>query len=542
MKYFSFKKAIISIVMAFFIYFNLNAQPVQVDVNNNIYNFLSRMNLKGAIHNDLSFKPLTRSEILNLLNEIRQVTLLLSDNELSELNWFLKDYDIELPDENRRWNLFDYKNDSFLFVLNPILGIRLKSNDNGFSYKRWGLGFDAYSSLGKNWGFNLDFRDKEERGDKLDSLKSFSPEQGIQILKQSSKSIEYSKVNGAVTFSTDIFSVSIGKYNLNWGSGYRSKLILSDKAPSFPLFSLRFEPADWLSFYYIHGFLNSLVPDSSEFYKTSLAYNDTLSQYRLIDRDKYYAAHIVQIKPLKALSISLGESIVYSDQFRFAYLVPVLFFRMVDHYYEGQNGFGKGGNSQFFADINYRITNGTRVYSTIFIDELSITKLLKGDPERNQLGYTLGTQNYGLLQDLLLTIEYTRILPWVYSNFIQAQTYENSGYLLGHYIGQNADQLFVQADYRLMRGLEFKLWSEYIRKGGTSEMVNQYFPPGEKFLYGLRRNEFNLGFSASYEFIHDGFAKAEWQYSNITDEDKTRTPGWQLGKNHSFMLAVYYGM
>ena len=93
-----------------------------------------------------------------------------------------------------------------------------------------------------------------------------------------------------------------------------------------------------------------------------------------------------------------------------------------------------------------------------------------------------------------------------------------------------------------MRGLEFKLWSEYIRKDGTSDMVNQYFPPGEKFLYGLRRNEFNLGFSASYEFIHDGFAKAEWQYSNITDEDKIRTPEWQLGKNHTFSLAVYYGM
>jgi len=142
----------------------------------------------------------------------------------------------------------------------------------------------------------------------------------------------------------------------------------------------------------------------------------------------------------------------------------------------------------------------------------------------------------------MVRLEYTRILPWVYSNLIQTQTYTNSNYLLGHYIGQNADQIFTQLDYRLLRGFELKFWGEYIRRGGFSDVKNQYEEPGESFLYGPRRNELNIGFETSYEIMHEWFAKAFYQYSHITDEDAERTPEWQLGVNHSFGFSVYYGL
>ncbi len=39
-------------------------------------------------------------------------------------------------------------------------------------------------------------------------------------------------------------------------------------------------------------------------------------------------------------------------------------------------------------------------------------------------------------------------------------------------------------------------------------------------------------------FYADGY----YSYSDVTDEDATRTPAFLLGKNHSFGITVHYGM
>lgn len=73
-------------------------------------------------------------------------------------------------------------------------------------------------------------------------------------------------------------------------------------------------------------------------------------------------------------------------------------------------------------------------------------------------------------------------------------------------------------------------------------IANQYELPGEAFLYGLRRNETNIGLEVSYEYLHDLFGKVYYQYSYVTDEDITRTLAWQLGVNHAFGVSVQYGI
>ncbi|MDO8550607.1 MAG: hypothetical protein Q7S39_10730, partial [Ignavibacteria bacterium] len=65
---------------------------------------------------------------------------------------------------------------------------------------------------------------------------------------------------------------------------------------------------------------------------------------------------------------------------------------------------------------------------------------------------------------------------------------------------------------------------------------------GDNFLYSPVRKDIKLGFEASYEIIHDFFAKAFYSYSDITDENLTRTPSFLLGKKHSFGFTVHYGM
>lgn len=531
---------------------------VYVPILNSVYGFLDKMDTKGIIDYSGVIKPQTRLEISTFLNELNSKIEMLNRVEQKELIWYLKEYHYESLKESRksfdnnfylfktpktdRWNLFEYQDTVFHVVVNPILGGEFNNKYDEVQLKRWG-GVSTYFSLGKNWGGHFDYRDNWEKGDYLDRTKYFTKQTGVEIIKQTENTIEYSEVKGSVTYESKYVNVSIGKEFFNWGSGYRSKLILSGKAPSFPYIRLDIKPVDWFRFYYIHGFLNSRIPDSSAFYDSQYQKDDSTYVQRRIDRPKFYAAHVLEFKIKKRIRFSIGESIVYSDQGpRVGFLIPVLFFRLVDHYYEGTGGFGKGGNSQIFFDLNFGLIKKFNVYSTFFIDEFSMSGLFEGDNDRNQTGYTVGVHAYDFgIKNLSLRLEYTRIRPWVYSNFIQTQTYTNSTYLMGHYIGQNADQIYGQINYYPLRGLTISVWGELIRQGGFIDVSNQYQDPGEPFLYGELRKETNLGINISYQIIHDLYSRVYFTYSDISDENASRTPFHQLGTNNSIGFSVFYG-
>ncbi|MCK7521472.1 MAG: hypothetical protein MZV64_29190 [Ignavibacteriales bacterium] len=85
----------------------------------------------------------------------------------------------------------------------------------------------------------------------------------------------------------------------------------------------------------------------------------------------------------------MGESIVYSDKLELAYFIPVLFFRTVDHYIDRDSS-NTGDNAQLFFNAVYKNTNlKTKLYTTLFIDELSITNFLKGT-NLSAIGVTAG--------------------------------------------------------------------------------------------------------------------------------------------------------
>ncbi len=552
------RRSVLKIFLLFFFFISLAVSgQVYVPVGNSIYSFLDRMDVKGVINYSKVIQPKTRTEIARLLLSMAGSDSLLTPEERSTYKWYRQAYFYELnkkelktrmtilgikKDTGNRWQFFEYYDPVFHFVVNPVFGLEINHQYGEYQYRRWN-GVNTYFSLGRHWGGQLEFIDNLEKGNYIDRTKAFSAVPGVEVIAGSQNTIEYSRVAGSVNYVSKYVDVSLGKGWNTWGSGYRSQLILSTKAPSFPYIRLDIKPVRWLRFYYVHGFLNSRVPDSSAFYNTQLKKSDSTYVQRVIDRPKFYAAHILEFRIKKRIRLSLGESVVYSDQGpRVGFLVPVLFFRSVDHYYQGSGEMGKGSNSQFFADFNFGLIKKINFYGTLFIDEFSLSRFLKGDFSRNQLGYTVGFNSYGLLvKNFSFRLEYTRILPWVYSNFIQTQTYTNSGYLMGHYIGQNADQIYSKLTYYPLRALSFSLWGEYIRRGGFKDVSNQYKEPPEPFLYGPVRKDFRIGFSASYEVIHDVFFRFNYKFSNITDESDTRTPAYELGKHNFIGISVSYG-
>lgn len=529
-----------------------SAQAVFEPSTSSIYDLLNRLSVKGLIELNDELKPLSRVELANKLIEADEQSDKLTSLERKEIDYYKKEFAPELAllgivsitedpqffsfNDVTGFRFFLFKNDDFTFNLDPIFGVSVKNRFDEGQTHRWN-GLQFYGYYKNNWGFNFYFRDNEERGSRIDRTRLFTREPGFNLSQDHPSSIQYVDVQGLLSYSWSSGNISIGKQYIEWGSGISGKLIFSNKAPSFPFIKFEFSPVDWLKFVYFHGWLHSALIDSSTIRTTLVKNRDSYSQ-----REKYIAAHMASIYPLDNLSISIGESIVYSDKLEFAYFIPVLFFRTVDHYLDKDSS-NTGDNAQVFFNAVYKNSQfRTKLYTTVFIDELSITNLLKGT-NLSAVGLTAGVTFVNpFIENSDLSFEYTRLNPFVYMNSNDAQLFTSHKYQLGHWIGSNAHQFYAEYNQSFLRGLRAKLWAELVRKGQKELPEEQYVLPYPKFLYGDKLSMTNIGLNLSYEVLHNLFGQINFTYSNISDENVLRTPDYQLGRKTSFGLSVYYGM
>ena len=90
-----------------------------------------------------------------------------------------------------------------------------------------------------------------------------------------------------------------------------------------------------------------------------------------------------------------------------------------------------------------------------------------------------------------------------------------------------------------------ELYFERVRKGGLDDIYFAYGGNDEfnkSFLYGPLREDKFLGINVRFEYIHDLILDGRYRYSDVHDEDSSRTQNYLLGKHHSFSLTLYYGL
>jgi hypothetical protein len=530
------------------------AQTVYEPVNSDVYPFLERLFIKGAIEYHSEIKPIPRKDIGEYLLEALQNRETLTKLDIDEIEFYLKDFADEVsfitdtlhfklprvefftPGQTGRFRFFNYRDSTFTFNLDPILGFEVANMwGSGFTHSWNGLEFYGYIPSG--WGYSLDFRDNLETGNNIDRERRNSPLPGINLSKADNNSIQYDIVNAEVNYSWSIGNLSIGKYYLNLGNGKAGQIIMSDKAPSFPLVRLDIKPVKWLSFIYFHGWLKSNIPDSSTYRTTSVEGRESIS-----DISKYIASHMLSFYIAEDISLSIGESVVYSGAVEPIYLIPVMFFRLADHYLSS-SGSNTGDNAQVFFDGSYRIQPiDTKIYGSIFIDELSLESVFDGG-NLSSVGYTVGFEFSDLvIPNSSLVIEYSRLQPFVYTNSNDAQTYSSHTYQLGHWIGSNADMIYAAYKKGILRGLSLKLSAYYFRKGQTEAPEQQYQSPYPPTLYGDRRNDFNITLSCIWQPIKSAYLTGFYSYSDISDQEVGRTPAFQLGAHNNFGVAAFYGL
>ena len=241
--------------------------------------------------------------------------------------------------------------------------------------------------------------------------------------------------------------------------------------------------------------------------------------------------------PIKYIQFSFGNSIVYAERnVQAAYFIPIAFYKSLDHLLtKGLSS--ENQNSQVFATISVRPTDHLRLYGSFFLDEFKFARLKKSNPQHNPVSYLVGFNWSGWpVKGLALRGEFMRSYIACYTHSIQVLDYRSNSYFMGHYMGDNAQSIFVELSYRPTRSLRLTLdytndtkyrAFDYIR-GDISQIIAQK-PFSEK----IWRND-EVKFRAVYEVFNNCYAHVDFTYNSarayapISSRANGEDRGWNI--------------
>jgi hypothetical protein len=483
--------------------------PVFAQPRHPVYSFIQRSAAKGLLPNaELALLPWTRFEIAEAL-----VTAHVNDAQTARLSHtdqsLLRYYACEFSDEIRalgadsllstsgagrsarrterleQYLRPEYKlGESTLRV--ELAGGYSVSHDSGALYRRHAE-VGGWIRMGSSWAAQAVYRDVAVSGTFSSPPPPFDRTPGVASVDgDTGKTYFYDDPDALVAFSNKKITASFGVFPLVIGTGRYANLVLSDKPPAFPHVRLVFRPFRWLSLAYVHAALQSGVPDTGSAWHRAVPATSSFMS-------KYYVAHRIGYTGIRGVEIGVGESIVYGGRGVVGrYLIPVVPFRAAQH------SEGDLDNLQMWGDISLTRIPWTRLYGSLFIDELSLTQLFEDDNIHNWWAWQYGvhvTDLWGSVPDLDFMAEYTRANPWAYRHRYPWNTYDTwavranipvTGYPLGFWQGHNGDYLRGEINWRPSRGLYLGVWAANARRGDDGTPTEQYNPPAEGFLFGTR--------------------------------------------------------
>jgi hypothetical protein len=510
-------------------------------INSGVYEFLDELASMQIIRLNSAVKPFSRLYIANKLDEADRHREVLNSRQKKELDFYLLDFRKELmisgqqsevsdhPDTrahiffNRRnsslrRDLFYYKDSLFSLTVNPILGGEVFYNSDGRA--TYGRNFGEARAYAGKWGFFASLRDNHEKP-LLGKPQYLTRREGGHI----KGATDWSEMQGGITRSWSWGYAGFVKDRQQWGTNYEGANIFGGNNPTFFAFKLNLKPVRWFEFNYFHGWLNSMVVDSSRSYWVSSSYGE---DYREVYHKKYIASNMFTFTPARNLNISAGNSIVYTDRhFNPVYLFPLFFYKSVDHSYT--SGIDNM-NSQTFIDISSRNIRNLHLYATLFIDELSVARFALDD-EWNFFSWKTGFRLSNFpVQNLSLTTEFTYSYPLTYQHYVPTLTYETQGFNLGHYLRDNSREWYLALEYKPLRTLNIGAWITDAIRGpdytelGTPRVGN---PPlasveWESRVFGLR---------TSYQVINDLYVWGSYTFSDVTGDQRWSSPYYHGQKN-----------
>lgn len=538
-----------------------------------LYDFIDELLTDGVITHQSAIRPYSRKQVANMLLEAQAADSLLNHRQQKDLTFYLNEFALERDTmvnnyvqytDHSTYNLsladpqFSYRSKNSMFKLRfrPILGGELTINKKGALLHRW-YGADLQMDIAKHVSIWGSLRDHSWSGNWLN--KNFYPNDdarrigarihygasqqqpalntmaGVQY-KEANYGGDFSDSKGGIALHAWWGSIAIQRENIQWGDAYHASNILSGRAPAIPMISLQLTPCKWFQFDYFHAWLISNVLDSTYYYlEHSTKPNVPITNYRPMN--KFMAANMFTFIPVKQLSFSIGNSIIYSEKtIQAAYLIPIAFYKSLDHLLT-KGVATQNQNSQVFASLSVRPVNHLHLYGSFYVDEFALKRLKKSNPERNPFSYLVGFNWSGWpLKGLSLKGEFTRTNIACYTHSIDALTWTSNSFNLGHYMGDNAQSIYAELAYRPIRGMllkvsytndtkynsyaylrRYRTASEDIRNGGISETISQ-----KPFDHKIYQND-ELRLDGIYEVHPNMYLTLSLAYNHAKGFDNTKT-------------------
>ena len=123
------------------------------------------------------------------------------------------------------------------------------------------------------------------------------------------------------------------------------------------------------------------------------------------------------------------------------------------------------------------------------------------------------------LSDADVQIEYARIEPYVYTHEDAINVYSNYNTPLGHWLGPNAEDLFLKVNYWTSRDLKLAMLIERIRRGegDLDSPHTESHGTRKQFLSGVVETTWSLGIEARYQIMRDVFLTFSYHYLDINN-------------------------
>ena len=505
-----------------------------------LYDFLDELLTDGVVVHQTAVCPYTRVQVAKMLTEAQAADTLLNVRQKKDLAFYLNEFALERDTmvsnyvqytDHSTYNLsladpqFSYrsKNSMFKMRLRPILGGNFIMSKKGVIFHRW-YGAELQMDIAKHLSIWGSLRDNSWSGDWLSKTyfptdndrrlgarihygasqvqPALMPIAGVQY-KEASYGGDFSDSKGGISLYAWWGSISLQRENIRWGDAYHASNILSGRAPAAPMISLQLTPCKWFQFDYFHAWLVSNVLDSTSYYLENTTNKGVqVKNYRPMN--KFMAANMFTFTPIKQLSFSIGNSIIYAEQtIQAAYLIPIAFYKSLDHLLT-KGVYTQNQNSQAFASVSVRPVEHLHVYGSFYLDEFSMKRLKPSNKENNPISYLVGFNWSGWpIKGLSLKGEFVRSYIACYTHSIDVLTWQSNSFNMGHYLGDNAQSIYAELAYRPIRGLLVKMsythdtkYNSYaylrnyrdangvIRDGGISETLAQ-----KPFDHAIFRNE-----------------------------------------------------
>jgi hypothetical protein len=259
--------------------------------------------------------------------------------------------------------------------------------------------------------------------------------------------------NATLDYKTNDLGIRFGLERISWGYGNYGNLMFSNQA--MPMTVIGFTYHRWIFDYEeVIGFLSPIKSELDSM-QADISY--------FTDQQRYLSAHSLTLRPVKSLSLSLREAVLYGGpgrRFEPVYTLPLLW------YHGNQLNSRMDDNILMSAGLDYRLRGKFWLYGEFLVDDYQVDKSTRGDNEPNELAYLGGGEIYDMpLRKISLSFEYARVNDWTYNQGRPQNRYINNNFPVGFPTGPDGDIWNWRVSWWAYKNIRLSYTGLYRRQG-----------------------------------------------------------------------------